>query len=152
MTMLTTPLRLWIPDPARVGSSESTPSARRARRVALLLAAVVAMSLLDLAFTLAYLETTGLAEGNPIARHLVQATNSSFALIAFKLFTVLVSVSVLYPLRHHRSAALGAGIAVVVLASLAVLWIRYALNMAVLETTHLSEFATVDSTWLMIRR
>jgi hypothetical protein len=93
-----------------------------------LLAAVAAMSAIDLALTLGFMQTIGMFEDNPIVRLIVAQTESAaaVALGVFKTATVLVSVGVLYTLRTRVQGEIGAWIAAMVLVAVCVQWSQYA--------------------------
>ena len=63
-------------------------------------------------------------ELNPIARYMV-ATGSDVHLILYKFMTMGLSCSVLYALRRHRRAELGAWVCAALLLSLMFHWVRY---------------------------
>lgn len=98
--------------------------ANRPFRVVLLVAAIAAMSLVDLYLTLLFLTHTGMSEANPLARAMI-AYQSPAILAAWKCTTVLLSVGILIYIRDRRSAELGAWIGAVVLALLMAHWTRY---------------------------
>jgi uncharacterized membrane protein len=98
----------------------------RARRVIVLLAAVVVLSVADLLVTLVHLRTIGMMEANPVAAFLIRVTESPVSLICFKALTVFICVALLYRLRHHAEGEVAAWCAVVILVALAVMWHDYA--------------------------
>lgn len=87
-------------------------------------AAIGAMSMIDLYLTLLYLTHSGMSEANPLARAII-AYQSPFILAVWKLLTVVLSVGILYLIRHKRSAELGAWVGAVVLGALMTHWTRY---------------------------
>ncbi len=97
---------------------------QRPFRVVVLVAAIAAMSLVDLYLTLLFLTHTGMSEANPLARAMI-AYQSPAILAAWKCTTVLLSVGILIYIRDRRSAELGAWIGAVVLALLMAHWSRY---------------------------
>jgi hypothetical protein len=97
----------------------------RSRRVALLLAGIVAASGADLAVSLVHLRTLGLVEANPIAVFLVQSTGSALVLSAYKAATVLLCVGLLYRLRRRLAAEAAAWCAIAIMAAMSVQWVRY---------------------------
>jgi hypothetical protein len=101
----------------------------RPRRVVILLMAVVCLSLGDLILTLEYLRTVGLMEVNPIARYLLEATGSAWALAAYKLMTLGVCVGLLYRLRSRLVSEIAAWLGLVVLALTAMSWQAYAASL-----------------------
>lgn len=96
----------------------------RPRRVALLVAAIIVMSLGDLALTLTYLQHLGMAEMNPLAR-LVIGFQSPALLAVWKLATVAACVSILLWKSSTRSAELGAWLGAMILCGLMLHWRSY---------------------------
>lgn len=94
---------------------------RRARRVVVLLVAIVALSIADLVATISHLRI-GMIEGNPLARFIIETTNSIGALAAFKAATVLVCVVLLFRLRRSRQGEAAAWMAAFILCALTVWW------------------------------
>ncbi len=97
----------------------------RSMRVMVLLGGVVILSLGDLLLTLAHLRSTGMMEANPIAVYLIKSTQSAWVLVAYKALTVGVCVALLYRLRRHVQAEIGAWCAVALLAFMSVNWYGY---------------------------
>jgi len=104
---------------------EDAPDTKRARRVVLLLLAIILLSAGDLLATSAHLRSTGMVELNPIARAIVEWTQSVWGLALYKGVTVAVCVAVLYRVRTSRQAELGAWLGVAILALLAFHWGAY---------------------------
>lgn len=98
----------------------------RPRRVTILLAGVIILSLADLAMTLNHLTTVGMIEANPVAAFLIRSTGSPWILTAFKLLTVGICVSLLYGLRRHLESEVAAWCALVVLVVVSFVWHVYA--------------------------
>jgi len=96
----------------------------RCRRVVLLAAAIIVMSIGDLALTLTYLQSLGMAESNPLAR-LVIDLGSAELLILWKLATVTACVSILLWKSRAPSAEVGAWIGALVLCGLMLHWKNY---------------------------
>jgi hypothetical protein len=88
-------------------------------------AGIVALSLADLAITLAYLNANSMMEANPIAMWLIEYTQSAWTLSAFKAASVGVCVAVLLRFRRHMAGELAAWCAVAILAIMAVMWREY---------------------------
>ena len=109
-----------VSDPERAG--------RRCRRVTVLLAAIVLLSIADLTITLAYLRGAGMIEANPVAAFLIRWTQSSWALVFFKLSTVGICVSLLYRLRRSVEGELAAWCGLAILIFMSVQWRQYADN------------------------
>lgn len=98
--------------------------AGRARRVVLLLAAVLLMSLGDLYMTLTYLLNVGLLEWNPIARA-VMVLDMPGLLIGWKVASLGLGLGILYWARRSRNGELGAWVCFAVLSWLTVHWALY---------------------------
>lgn len=118
----------------------------RSRRVALLIAGIVLLSLGDLLITLTYLRTTGMVEANPIAAWLIRTTGSTAALVAYKLLTVGVCVGLLHRLRRQVEGEVAAWCAVVILALAAVQWYQYTRHYEPAELM----FAQGGAGWLVL--
>ena len=97
----------------------------RSRRVVLMVAGIVALSLADLVITLAFLSANSMMEANPIAMWLIEYTQSAWTLSAFKAASVGVCVAVLLRFRRHMAGELAAWCAVAILAVMAVMWREY---------------------------
>ncbi len=95
------------------------------RRVAMIVAAMFAMGLIDLMFTVTYIRSIGMYEANPIARHIV-LNGSIGALVAFKLVTMAISCGAIYYARRVWKAEVAAWLCAVLLGSLMVHWVNYA--------------------------
>jgi hypothetical protein len=123
---------------------------RRKRRVLVLLAGVVLLSLADLAITLTHLRTTGMMEANPIAALLIESTQSVWALASFKLFTLAVCVSVLFVLRRRFEGEVAAWIAVVILAGMSVQWHAYSSHFDDPHEVMMAQAGDYGDGWLML--
>jgi hypothetical protein len=105
---------------------------RRSRRVMVLLAGVVLLSLADLVVTLAYIQANWMMEANPLASWIIHNTEpvssglTAAALGAFKIGTLTVCVAVLFRLRRHMAGEVAAWTAVGVLTVMSVMWHHYA--------------------------
>ncbi len=115
----------------------------RCRRVALLAAAIIVMSVGDLVLTLTYLQSMGMAESNPLAR-LVIDMGSPELLVVWKMATVTACVSILLWKSRARSAEVGAWIGAIILCGLMVHWQNYvrtapASTPALADGTHLPD-------------
>jgi len=109
-------------------SGSGSPEARverRARRVLVLLAGVIVLSLADLVVTIGHLQTVGLIEANPIAAWLIRTTESPWVLSAYKCLTVGVCIALLYRLRRHRECEIAAWCAVGILVAMSLMWHSY---------------------------
>lgn len=107
------------------GQFDSVSSRRRARRVIVLLAAIVVLSLADLLVTLGHLKSTGMIEANPIAAYLIRVTRSPWVLAQYKCLTVGICVGLLFRLRRRVWGEVGAWCAVGILTVMALLWHTY---------------------------
>lgn len=103
-----------------------TANRLRSRRVVLLVAGIILLSLADLFITLAYLRANWMMEANPIAVFLIKNTQSPWALAAFKGVTVGTCVMLLYKLRRHLAGEVAAWCAVGILTVLSLMWHNYA--------------------------
>jgi hypothetical protein len=114
-----------------VDAAAATPvTRRRASRVIVLLGGIVALSAADLVATISHLEI-GMIESNPLARLIIESTNSMGALAAFKVATVAVCVAVIYRLRASAQGEAAAWMATLILCALTVWW-----GVASSELTH----------------
>lgn len=121
----------------------------RSTRVRILLAAVIAMSIVDLDMTLVYARTTGMVEHNPIARE-IMSTGSVWLLILWKFVTVAVAVGLLNRVRRHASGELGAWLCMGVLCWLTARWVSYNDEIAVLQFAATSPAVRADPKFVMI--
>ncbi len=96
----------------------------RARRIGLLIVAIVLMGAADLMCTLIYMNGIGMMEVNPIARRMIEI-NGATQLVMFKTLTMLLAGSALYLGRFHkRTEVCGWGCTLVML-GLTLHWVRY---------------------------
>lgn len=109
----------------------STPERRvppvasgRGRRVAALACAVAAIGMIDLSLTVGFMATTGLPEGNPLARQL--ASTGPLILVCFKIVTVALNAGILLGLRRRGSAEVGAWLSLVIMLAMLGQWARFA--------------------------
>lgn len=98
---------------------------RRSSRVWLLTAAIVLMSVADLLITLTYLRSSGMFEGNPVARWVI-SHGSSGLLVVWKLGSVLLACAVFAKFRRRWSTELACWGCCLVLVWLLVQWKAYA--------------------------
>lgn len=105
----------------------------RAQRVGCLLATVAVVSAADLYLTLQYLTTTGMAEGNPIAR-LVMSFGQSWILGVWKFALVSFTLLVIWSYRKRIFSELAAWFCACVMGWLCVQWYDY--------TQHVAEVVT----------
>src|SRR5262249_40311360 len=97
----------------------------RSRRVIVLIAGIIILSIGDLIVTLAFLQANWMIEANPIAAYLIRSTQSPWALAAFKMSTVAICVLVLYRLRHRAAGEVAAWVSVAILAIMSLMWRSY---------------------------
>jgi uncharacterized membrane protein len=106
--------------------ARANPVANRSRRVVVLLAGVVILSLADLVITLEHLRSFGMFEANPIAAYIVRATGSPWALASFKVVTVATCVALLFRARRHGAGEAAAWCALAIMTALSFWWSSYA--------------------------
>ena len=97
----------------------------RARRVALLVAGIIVLSLADLLITIAFLRANSMMEANPIAAYLIRLTQSAWVLAAYKALTVLICVALIFKVRRHLAGEVAAWCALGILTVMAVMWGQY---------------------------
>jgi hypothetical protein len=122
----------------------------RGRRVALLLTAIVVLSLADLLLTLSHLQSTGMMEANPLAAWLIRTTASPLALTLFKAVTVAVPVVLLWSLRRHVEGEIGAWCATAILVVLSLMWGSYAREMEDPDVRRLVQSGELGNEWLVM--
>lgn len=93
-------------------------------RVGILVLAICAMSLADLAMTLTYLLEVGMIESNPFARA-IMLYNSPALLVAWKLATVALGAAIIIAARRTRIGEMGAWFIAAVLVALTIRWSHY---------------------------
>ena len=106
------------------------------------------MSLADLDMTLAYAQSVGLLESNPLAR-LVMTYGSSWMLALWKVASVGLCVFILFKARRTRYAEIAAWICFMVLVWLSVRWCDYN-NQVPLLTSYISEQQRADHRWVSL--
>jgi hypothetical protein len=112
-------------------AGRSEPSLRerwqrtRGRRVAILVIGIAVLSLADLVITLTYLRSTGMFEGNPIARW-VMSHGSSGLLVVWKLGSISLTCLVFGRFRTRVSTELASWMCLAILAWLLLEWRDYA--------------------------
>ncbi|MGH7133308.1 MAG: DUF5658 family protein [Phycisphaerales bacterium] len=123
-----------------------TPQTLRAWRVIGLVTVVAITSCVDLYLTLMYLYAGGFAEGNPLARWIMQF-GCPWVLGLWKLMLVVLCCSILLYARRRFSAELAAWICCGVMGWLCVQWSRYAeAAPTVMEVRH--TVAEADTPWV----
>lgn len=121
----------------------------RSERVRRLLVAVVILSLMDLAATLVCMKTIGMYEANPIVRQLAGLPFPATAISLFKMATLAAAIAPVYSLRSRWSAELAAVLMVVVLSGVGLLWARYILVVAGLDSALISVGAS-EPEWVWL--
>ena len=121
----------------------------RSTRVRVLLAAIIAMSIVDLDMTLVYARSTGMVENNPIARQ-IMSTGSAGLLVVWKFVTVSIAVGLLHRVRRHASGEIGAWLCMAVLLWLTQHWVKYTEEIAVLQCAVTSPAVRSDPKFVMI--
>lgn len=131
-----------LPSPiAESGNELRGPWLGRSRRVTILLAATLVMSVADLAMTLTYTTSVGMMEVNPIARAVMEM-NSPWMLALWKLATAGLGLGILFRFRAKPNAEVAAWVCCVAMVALTLHWMDF--NSAV---THLSdEYAALQDT------
>lgn len=140
----------YLANEGRIDVSEiQCTGSGRERRVLLLLAGVILLSLADLLVTLMHLQSIGMVESNPLAAYLIQATDSPWALAAFKGLTVIVCVALLYKARHHLQGEIASWLAVSILVGVSVMWHYYAEANDHPDAVRIAQIINGDD-WLML--
>lgn len=108
------------------------------------------MSLADLSMTLIHATTIGMQEENPIAR-LLMRHGGICSLSIWKGGTVAIGVFILWRVRRHACAEVGAWICFAILAALCFHWARYNSQISSLTTEVLSlEKSRSSSDWFVM--
>lgn len=112
--------------------------------------AIVLMSVADLKMTLFYVTSVGMTEVNPIARFLM-VYGGVCSIVLWKAATVACGVFILWRIRRHRVAEVGAWICCAVLAALCVHWFRYNDQVTTLATEVMHLHDTRNGTdWVVV--
>lgn len=135
---------------SRDGLAAASVPLNRARRVIVLLAGVIVLSLGDLVVTLAHLCSIGMIEANPIADFLIRHTQSPISLISFKLLTLGVCVALLYKVRRHVEGECAAWLAVGILTLMSFHWHNYARHLENPELVQLVQEGACSERWLVL--
>jgi len=152
MDELLTMRRPPVPLLLRVGdwSGMTGASACRSRRIAILIAGIIALSVADLAVTVTHLRTVGMIEANPLAAYLITTFQSAWVLAAYKLMTVGICISALYAVRRRVLGEVAAWASVAILAGMAVVWHLYATELEDPGTLHLVQHAAAGDGWIYL--
>ncbi len=123
----------------------------RAHRAVPILAAIAAMNIADLVFTLTYATSIGMGELNPLARLLMQHASVP-AIVLFKLATVSLGCGLLYYTRRSAWSELASWIGFFGLLLLTIRWVEYTnimqgitSNIHVLAATQPAEWVELNS-------
>lgn len=108
---------------------------RRSCRVCLLLVAVTAMAMGDLAMTLTWLNSVGMLEANPLAR-LVMGLSSPWAVVLWRGLSLILGLFILYRLRRRPHAEVGAWICFVAMGLLSAHWLSVNASAATLTSDY----------------
>lgn len=120
----------------------------RSRRVAILIGAIVLLSLGDLYMTTTFLLSGGFIENNPLARN-VMSYNSPAMLATWKMATVFLATGILFAFRRRPSAELAAWFCCLLLAWVTVRWVAYAEHAPQL-TRYVARDQIPDDRWVSI--
>ena len=88
-------------------------------------------------------------EANPIALYLARATQSPWALGAYKALTVGICVALLYRLRAHAVCEAAAWCSVSILAIMSVMWHGYSTQISQPEELMLVRCESTAEHWLV---
>lgn len=143
------PLAAERPANLTIGLSPLAGSGHRARRVVLLIAGIMLLSLADLVITITHLQSLGMVEANPIAAYLIRTTGSPIVLTAYKTLTVAICVAVLYRLRRHHLGELGAWLSVLILGGMCLVWHDYTERLNEMDDFMLVK-ASQSENWLFL--
>ena len=122
----------------------------RSRRVVVLLAAIIVLSVADLVVTLTHLRSIGMIEANPIAAFIIRQSSSMWPLVVYKLSTVAVCVGMLFHLRTKRSGEVAAWVAVGILVALSLQWHAYTQQLDEPDPLWLAQASTRTADWLVL--
>jgi hypothetical protein len=125
--------------------------ASRPRRIMILIAGIIALSIADLIVTVAHLRSVGMIEANPVAAYLIVTYQSVWILTAYKLMTVGICIAALYVMRQRLIGEMAAWASVAILAGMAVIWHLYAAELEDPATLELVRHASMGDGWLHLR-
>lgn len=126
------------------------PLSWRDARISCILLAILAMSLADLSMTLIHATSIGMQEENPIAR-LLMRYGGICSICIWKAGTVAIGVFILWRIRHHRCAEVGAWLCFAILAALCFHWASYNAQLSSLTSEVLSlEKSDHTSEWVVM--
>lgn len=126
-------------------------SACRSRRMMILMAGIIVLSIADLVVTVTHLRTIGMIEANPVAAYLIVTYQSTWVLAGYKLLTVGICIVALYSIRQRLLGEVAAWASVGILTGMAVVWHLYAVELDQPGTFELVQYAEADAEWLFLR-
>ena len=135
------------PDEGKVMLSDA--ARRRARRVGVLLLLVVGLSIIDLVLTLSYVQSIGMIEANPVAAWIMR-NGSPASIIAWKLGSVLMAVTIIYSIRHRRKGELAAWTCAVILILLTMHWLHYQSQLHTLTSLAAAPDSSAVPQWIVL--
>ena len=112
-----------------VRAARGDASARRARRVVLMLVLLWIINMFDLSFTMIARQIGGFVEANPVAAHVVR---DSLSLVIFKLTMLVCATLILFTFRRHLWTEVGCWLLAAVYTTLAFVWHLYYLHVPIL--------------------
>ena len=122
--------------------------ARRENRIAVLLIAVSALSLLDFILTLNQMKTVGMAEANPLVVNLMKMMPSAWALGGLKGISLGTFLMLLHLTRHSLTGEIGAWVGLAIMIGVTVMWGMY---LQIDLTSGMAEMpATVIEGWVLL--
>ena len=113
----------------------------RAARVTAMLLCICVLSVYDLLHTLAYVQTMGMIELNPLARLMVEMGGLQ-QLVLFKLLTISLSCGILYFVRRMKPAEVASIIGLIVMVLLTIYWFVY--NEQIVQLSSVIDFSRLD--------
>lgn len=141
-----------VPLLAKVGnwSGMTGASACRPRRIMILIAGIIVLSMADLVVTLTHLRTVGMIEANPVAAYLIITYQSTWVLAAYKAVTVGICVVALLLIRNRLIGEMAAWASVAILAGMAIVWHLYSAELDEPGHLELVRHAAADDGWLYL--
>ena len=113
------------PTPAVTGASGPATCSSSAPRVLVLVAVIVALSIVDLCFTINWATSVGMVESNPLARSLMRSADCPWVLALWKVLTAGLGVGIFIATRRRWQAEVGAWLCALVMVWLTVRWLQY---------------------------
>lgn len=101
----------------------------RARRVTLLLAALIVLGMGDLALTITHAFSIGMDEVNPLGAYLIRS-DSIAGLTLFKLGSIGITVGLLFKTRHRPFAEAACWLLAAIMVSLTLHWYQYNIDLS----------------------